>query len=128
MSLPSNYICQTPRDIIEETFPPPHLRRSTAFADSAIPSLSSPNSSSTPVLHVSPSHNPTFAPSNYNSIHQSFAVTMATAMLGTGSRVARGHQSATDHQHLCFKLNVSNQFCIDYGTDLDDCMIFVSWL
>lgn len=54
-----------------------------------------------PPLHsASPSHNPPFAPSNYNSINQSFAVTMATAMLGTGPRVACGHQPAIDHDHL----------------------------
>lgn len=85
-------------------------RQSTAFAHSPIPSLSSLNSSSTPVLRVSPSHNPPFAPSNYNSIHQSFAVTMATAMLGTGPRVARGHQSATDHHHLLHQIELQQYF------------------
>lgn len=58
------------------------------------------NSSSAPLHSASPSHNPPFAPSNYNSINQSFAVTMATAMLGTGPRVACGHQPAIDHDHL----------------------------
>lgn len=86
-------------------------RRSAAFAHSPIPSLSSLNSSSTPVLCVSPSHNPPFAPSNYNSIHQSFAVTMATTMmLGTGPRVARGHRSATDHHHLLDQNKLNQSF------------------
>lgn len=65
-----------------------------------IPSPSYLNSSSAPLHSFSPSHNPPFAPSNYNSINQSFAVTMATAMLGTGPRVARGHHLAIDHHHL----------------------------
>lgn len=68
------------------------------------------NSSSAPLHSASPSHNPPFAPSNYNSINQSFAVTMATAMLGTGPRVACGHQPAIDHHHLLHqnKANLSH--------------------
>lgn len=69
------------------------------------------------MLCVSPSHNPPFAPSNYNSIHQSFAVTMATAMLGIRPRVARGHQSATDHHHLLHQ-NKLNQYFLYRGGDL----------
>lgn len=68
------------------------------------------HSSSAPLHSASPSHNPPFAPSNYNSINQSFAVTMATAMLGTGPRVACGHQPAIDHHHLLHqnKANLSH--------------------
>lgn len=47
-------------------------RQSMALARSPIPSLSSLNSSSTPVLCASPSHSPPFALSNYNSIYRFF--------------------------------------------------------
>lgn len=120
MSLPPNYISQTPRDHTQETFPPP-LYLHWHHAGGALPSLTLPSHLSHPLIHLPPlcavSLPPTthhFAPSNYNSIHQSFAVTMATAMLGTGPCVARGHQSATrghqsatDHHHLLHQHKVN---------------------
>lgn len=72
------------------------------------------NSSSTPVLCVSPSHTPPFAPSNYNSIHRSFAVTMATAMLGTGPRVTSLPLTINIY---CIKINLTNHVYVAYRRD-----------
>lgn len=124
---PPNYTCQTPRDLAqEETFffflPPPlyNTYAGTVQAERCLsltlPShLSHPlNSSSTPVLCVSPSHTPPFAPSNYNSIHRSFAVTMATAMLGTGPRVTSLPLTINIY---CIKINLTNHVYVAYRRD-----------
>ncbi len=112
------------RDHAQETFPPPLYLREH-HAGGAPPSLTLPSRLSHPLIHlpplccVSPSHSPPFAPSNYNSIHQSFAVTMATAMLCTGRHVVCGHLSATGYHRLLHKIKLTNQFCITpRGMDL----------
>lgn len=108
-----NYSCQTLHEIRNfSSFFLPTLApwtQSATFAHSAIPSPP-PLIHLPPLCSVSPSHTLQFTPSNYNSINQSFAVTMATATLGTGPCVACGHQPATDHHHLLHqnKVNLSS--------------------
>lgn len=112
MSLPPNYICQTPRDITWKTFPPPpsppprlylHWHCAGGAPPSLllpIPSLSSLNSSSTPVLCLSlPQPTILLRP----------IITRSTSLLqlpwqqlcwAQVLHVARGHHSTTDHHHL----------------------------
>lgn len=105
-----------PRDLTQETFPPPlNLRR--CCAGGAPPSLTLPSHLSHPLIHLPPLCSVSLPPTTHHLLRpiitrstSPFAVTMATAMLGTGPRVAHGHQSVTDHHHLLHQNKLNQSF------------------